>query len=376
MAYYALIAPKQQWLDANGNPLSGAKLFTYSAGTSTKKTTYTDDTGSVANANPIVLNSAGQCPNGVYGTSGAYKLVLAPSTDTDPPLSPIWTQDGVAGINDVAASTPDEWIPSGFTPTYISATSFSVAGDQTGTLQVGRRIKATLSGSTRYGFITSSSFGAGITTVVVRLDTGSLDATLSSVSYGLISVTNSSAPTFSGYTGASRELVSAGSVAAVTDLQFLNLSASFVAYELIIQDFLPATSATDVHIQLTTDNGATWKAGATDYKHIRTGSSVTGSPGASGSNADTKIVVANGMGNSAASGNELRGVFICHGPMATTDQTAFTYQVGYTPSGSNYTHYVGNGARTQSDATNGFRLIMSSGNITTCTYALYGLKVA
>lgn len=192
MAYYALIAPKQQWIDANGNPLSGAKLFTYSAGTSTKKTTYTDDTGGVANSNPIVLNSAGQCPSGVYGSAGAYKLVLAPSTDTDPPLSPIWTQDGVAGINDVAASTPDEWIASGFTPTYISATSFSVAGDQTGTFQIGRRIKATLSGSTRYGRISSSSFGAGITTVVVALDTGSLDATISSVSYGLISVTNSS----------------------------------------------------------------------------------------------------------------------------------------------------------------------------------------
>ena len=72
MAYYALIAPKQQWIDANGNPLSGAKLFTYSAGTSTKKTTYTDDTGGVANSNPIVLNSAGQCPSGVYGSAGAY----------------------------------------------------------------------------------------------------------------------------------------------------------------------------------------------------------------------------------------------------------------------------------------------------------------
>jgi hypothetical protein len=196
MAYYALIAPKQQWIDANGNPLSGAKLFTYEAGTSTKKTTYTDDTGATPNANPIALNSAGQSATGVYGSTGAYKLVLAPSTDTDPPLSPIWTQDGVAGINDVAATAQDEWVPSGFAPTFISGTSFSVAGNQTATLQVGRRIKVSLSGSTRYGFIISASFGAGITTVVATFDTGSLDATISSVAYGLISATNSSAPRF------------------------------------------------------------------------------------------------------------------------------------------------------------------------------------
>jgi hypothetical protein len=104
----------------------------------------------------------------------------------------VWTRDGIAGINDVAASEPDEWLASSLAPTYIGATSFSVAGDQTGTFQVGRRIRATLAGSTRYGRITSSSFGAGITTIGVSLDTGSLDATLSAIAYGLISVTNSS----------------------------------------------------------------------------------------------------------------------------------------------------------------------------------------
>lgn len=194
MAYFALIAPAQQWIDANGNPRSGYKLFQYEAGTSAKKTTYTDDTGAVANANPIILDSSGMCSSGVFGTTGAYKLVLAPPTDTDPPLSPVWTRDGVAGINDVAASEPDEWVTSALAPTYIGATSFSVAGDQTATFQVGRRIRATLSGSTRFGFIATSSFGAGITTIGVTLDSGSLDATLSAVAYGLLSEINHSVP--------------------------------------------------------------------------------------------------------------------------------------------------------------------------------------
>lgn len=38
-------------LDSSGNPLSGGKLFTYAAGSSTKQTTYTSSAGSVAQAN-------------------------------------------------------------------------------------------------------------------------------------------------------------------------------------------------------------------------------------------------------------------------------------------------------------------------------------
>lgn len=195
MAYYALIAPAQQWQDANGNPRSGYKLFQYEAGTSAKKTSYTDDTGAVANANPIILDSSGMCPSGVFGTTGAYKLVLAPPTDSDPPLSPVWTRDGIAGINDVSASVPSEWITFAIAPVYISASSFSLIGDQTATFQLGRRVKATLSGATRYGFITSSSFGAGITTVVMSLDSGSLDSSLSAVAYGLLAPNDPSIPT-------------------------------------------------------------------------------------------------------------------------------------------------------------------------------------
>ena len=195
MAYYSLIAPKQQWVDANGNPLSGYKLFQYTAGTSTKKTTYTDDTGGVANANPLILNSSGQAANGVYGTTGAYKLVLALPTDTDPPASPVWTQDGVAGINDTGSVTLDQWLAFSLTPTYISGTSFSVPGDQTGTLQIGRRVKTDNSGGTRFSTITNSVFGAGITTVTVVNDSGTLDVGLSAVYYGIISPNSTSTPT-------------------------------------------------------------------------------------------------------------------------------------------------------------------------------------
>lgn len=85
---------KQQFLDNNGQPLVGGKLFTYVAGTTTKLATYTSSTGLSANTNPIVLNYRGE-GNVWLPPNIAYKFVLAPATDTDPPSNPIWTVDQV-----------------------------------------------------------------------------------------------------------------------------------------------------------------------------------------------------------------------------------------------------------------------------------------
>lgn len=85
---------KQRFTDGNGNPLSGGKLFTYAAGTTTKQNTYTDSSGTIANANPVILDSRGEAFVWL-DQSLSYKLVLSPSTDSDPPTNPVWTIDNV-----------------------------------------------------------------------------------------------------------------------------------------------------------------------------------------------------------------------------------------------------------------------------------------
>lgn len=188
--------PKPQFELADGLPAVGNKLFFYVAGSvNTKQDTYTDSTGSVANANPLILNSLGFPTTEIWFQAGlAYKVVYAPSTDTDPPTSPIWTIDHLLGINDTTSSQ-SEWVASGLTPTFIGATSFSLVGDQTSTFTVGRRVKTTNSGGTIYSRISASVFGA-LTTITVVNDSGVLDSGLSAVSYGLLSSTNVSLPVF------------------------------------------------------------------------------------------------------------------------------------------------------------------------------------
>src|SRR4051812_5024384 len=83
--------PHLQLLDNNGVLCAGCKLYTYSAGTTTALATYSDSAGSVQNANPTVLDSAGRAT--FYFQLLAYKLVLKTSADVT-----IWTQDNAGFI--------------------------------------------------------------------------------------------------------------------------------------------------------------------------------------------------------------------------------------------------------------------------------------
>lgn len=67
--------PKQQFTTNLGTPLVGGKLYTYAAGTNNPKPTYSDAAGTVAQANPIVLNLRGEPAAPIYW-SGNYRIEL------------------------------------------------------------------------------------------------------------------------------------------------------------------------------------------------------------------------------------------------------------------------------------------------------------
>ena len=72
-----------QFFTNTGSVLTGGKLFTYAAGTTTPLVSYTTSAGNVARTNPVVLDAAGRVPDGgeIWITSAAYKFVLRDSTD-------------------------------------------------------------------------------------------------------------------------------------------------------------------------------------------------------------------------------------------------------------------------------------------------------
>lgn len=61
-----------QFVDDNGKPLAGGKVWTYESGTTTPKPTFSDANGNAVNTNPIVLNEAGRA--NIYLDGGAYRV--------------------------------------------------------------------------------------------------------------------------------------------------------------------------------------------------------------------------------------------------------------------------------------------------------------
>lgn len=81
MANTLLFNPFIQVVNANGKPLSGAKLYTYTSGTTTPLATYTTSALSVAHANPVIADSNGRFP-AIYLANQEYRLRLEDSSGT------------------------------------------------------------------------------------------------------------------------------------------------------------------------------------------------------------------------------------------------------------------------------------------------------
>tara|TARA_R110000782_G_C14802949_1_gene412077 strand:- start:1053 stop:1670 length:618 start_codon:yes stop_codon:yes gene_type:complete len=91
-----------QFLDANGDPLSGGKLQFYDTGTTNPKTTYSDSALSSANTNPVILGADGVPGNIFY--SGDAKVVLSDSADVQ-----MRTMDPVESCCSTGGTTTSYW---------------------------------------------------------------------------------------------------------------------------------------------------------------------------------------------------------------------------------------------------------------------------
>lgn len=138
---------KQQYLDSAGAPLAGGKLYTYAAGTSTPLATYSDQAGTIPNANPVVLDARGEAT--IFWGSAGYKVVLKDSADVT-----IWTQDNLY-VNGTDALDGTAGAP-----------SYSFASDtDTGLYRIGAdNIGLSLGGVKRWDFGTAGSTLTGTLT--------------------------------------------------------------------------------------------------------------------------------------------------------------------------------------------------------------------
>ena len=116
-----------QFFTNTGAVLTGGKLYTYAAGTTTPAATYTSSSGDTAHTNPIILDSAGRVATGEIWLTDIiqYKFVLKTSADV---LIATW--DNVWGIASAGGSTVQ--VPIIFNSTGTgSNTTFSLVSSPT-----------------------------------------------------------------------------------------------------------------------------------------------------------------------------------------------------------------------------------------------------
>lgn len=114
-----------QFFTNTGAVLTGGKLYTYAAGTTTPLVSYTTNAGNVARTNPIILDAAGRVSEGgeIWITSASYKFVLKDSNDVL-----IATYDNISGIG-VSNNSPDNFTGDGTAVAFTLSTS--VANENT-----------------------------------------------------------------------------------------------------------------------------------------------------------------------------------------------------------------------------------------------------
>lgn len=153
----------------SGQPLNGGLVYTYSAGTTTPKATYTDNLGVTPEANPVVLDSNGR--KQIYGI-GSYKFVVKDSSGTL-----LYTFDNLFFGNEVGVNFLGTTSGSGNTYTatpspalssYVDGNLYTFQADKTNTgtatlniSAIGAKTVSTTAGEITAGFTYTVRYSSG-----------------------------------------------------------------------------------------------------------------------------------------------------------------------------------------------------------------------
>jgi hypothetical protein len=181
-----------QFLDNAGNVLTGGKIFTYAAGTTTNQVTYTTSAGNIPHSNPIILDASGRVPSGgeIWLTDGlSYKFILRNSNDVL-----IATYDNISGINsnfvaftneqEIQTATAGQTVFNLTTTTYSpGANSLSVFVDGVNQYGPGAQYAYVETDNDTVTFVNGLHVGAQVKFTTSQLNSSGLQANAFQVSY-------------------------------------------------------------------------------------------------------------------------------------------------------------------------------------------------
>jgi len=153
------------------------------------------------------------------------------------------------------------------------------------------------------------------------------------------------------------------------------IDATYPEYEIHFQNVIPASDGVDISLRTSSDGGSTFAATSGDYGFTQTGTNDALTPIVGGSRTVTGITLSSaitGVSNTASYGG-LSGKVVLIKPSGTASNKHFIFET-QTANSTTTGAAIGSGVRFNTAAINAVRFICSSGNITSGTFQLFGVR--
>ena len=151
------------------------------------------------------------------------------------------------------------------------------------------------------------------------------------------------------------------------------IDSTYDEYVFEIVDLLPATDGVQIYIRTSANAGSSWDSGGTDYTYV-VASQVGAAATALSSAGAAQIIMAEQISNTTSRGGVVGQVRL-YNPSGTASHKRFVFHMANPQNGTTASiSSTGQGARAATAAINGVRFLSSSGNITSGTIRMYGVR--
>jgi len=162
-------------------------------------------------------------------------------------------------------------------------------------------------------------------------------------------------------------------------IDFVNgIDGSYDEYVVVLTNVVPATNSATLRLRVSEDGGSTFKAGASDYSFSINGSTAAVTASLFGSTAiDFLSIAPSGISNTAGHGGWCGEVRFFAPASAAVNKRFVWFGGGMIAAGGGEHNHQGIGRYLlTTNAINGIRFLMNSGNIASGTFTLYGVRKA
>lgn len=155
------------------------------------------------------------------------------------------------------------------------------------------------------------------------------------------------------------------------------ITSAYDTYKIFFSDVTPATDNAELWFRTSTDNGGTWDSGASDYSwcasRIAAGNAIAGDSSTGSTRINLTGVAGSNLGLGTATGEYGSGEITILKP-DTAKYCNILYEHSYLNSAGVKTMFNGNGTRLTEADVDAVQILMSTGNIASGTFKLYGVK--